>query len=79
MKNIIAELEAYLETEMCYLKAGLDNETDPIQRSNIAWYCIQRCLGTVQFANQLGADFGTVEAMFEAFKEKIVEMVNNGA
>ena len=74
MKNIIAELEAYLETEMNYLKVGLDKETDPIQRSNIAWYCVQRCLGAAQFANSCGGDYGTIEALFEGIKIKIAEM-----
>ena len=76
MKNIIAELEAYLETEMCYLKVGLDKETDPIQRSNIAWYCVQRCLGVCQFANQLGGDFNIIGSMFEFYKEKIEKLKN---
>ena len=76
MKNIIEELEAYLETEMHYLKAGLDKEADPIQRSNIAWYCVQRCLGAAQFANRLGGDFSIIEPMFEGIKEKIAEMEN---
>ena len=71
MKNIIAELEAYLKTEMHYLKVGLDNEPDLIQRSNIAWYCMQRCLGACQFSNQLGGDFSIIEPMFEFYKEKI--------
>ena len=76
MKNIIAELEAYLETEMHYLKVALDGETDLIQRSNIAWYCMQRCLGACQFANQLGGDFGIIEPMFEFYKEKIERFQN---
>jgi hypothetical protein len=74
MKNIIEELEAYLETEMNYLKVGLDKETDPIQRSNIAWYCVQRCLGACQFANSCGGNYDIIEAMFEGIKIKIAEM-----
>ena len=75
-KNIIAELEAYLETEMHYLKAGLDNEPDLIQRSDISWYCMQRCLGACQFANQLGGDFSIIEPIFEFYKEKIEKLKN---
>ena len=77
MKNIVEELEAYFETEMFYLKAGLDKETDPTQRNKIGWYCLQRCLGACQFANQLGADFSIVEPMFEFYKEKIEKLKND--
>ena len=35
MKNIITELEAYFETEMHYLKVGLDNESDLIRE--VTW------------------------------------------
>jgi hypothetical protein len=44
----------------------------------MAWYCVQRCLGAAQFANQLGGDFGIIEPMFEGIKEKIAEMENRG-
>lgn len=77
MKNIIEELEAYFETEMCYLKAGLEKETDLPRRNKIAWYCMQRCLGACQFANKLGADFSIVEPMFEYYKAKIEKMKND--
>ena len=74
--DIIKELEACFNTELVYLKVGLDRETDPIKRNDMAWYCVQRLLGATQFANQLGADYGTVEAMFEGYKEKIAKMEN---
>ena len=77
--EIIKQLEAYLEVELKFLAVGLSKETDPIQRSNIAWYCVQRSMGATQFANQIGVDFATAEAMFEAFKEKVLEMAENGA
>lgn len=76
MKNIIEELEAYCETEMYYLKVGLEKETDPAQRNKIAWYCMQRCLGACQFANHLGADFSIIEPMFEFYKAKIEKLKN---
>lgn len=76
MEKIIKELETYLETEMHYLKVGLDKETDLIQRSNMAWYCVQRCLGAAQFANQMGGDFSIIEPMFEYYKEQIKTLEN---
>ena len=76
--DIIKELEACFKTELTYLKVGLDKETDPKRRNEMAWYCVQRCLGAAQFANQLGGDFGVIESMFEGIKEKIAEMENRG-
>ena len=76
--DIIKELEACFKTELTYLKVGLNNEADPKRRSEMAWYCVQRCLGAAQFANQLGGDFGIIEPMFEGIKEKIAEMENGG-
>ena len=76
--DIIKELEACFETELTYLKVGLDKEADSKRRNEMAWYCVQRCLGAAQFANQLGGDFGVIEPMFEGIKEKIAEMENRG-
>lgn len=74
--DIIKELEAYFETELRYTKVGLEKETDPRRRNEIGWYCVQRCLGVATFANQMGGDFGTIEPMFEYFKEKVLKMAN---
>ena len=74
--DIIKELEACFKTELAYLKAGLDRENDPKRRNEMAWYCVQRCLGAAQFANQLGGDFSIIEPMCEGIKEKIAEMEN---
>ena len=76
MENIIKELAKYFDTELFYVKVGLEKETDLIQRSHIAWYCTQRCLGAAQFANQMGVDYGIIEAMFEGVKEKIKTLEN---
>lgn len=76
--DIIKELEACFKTELTYLQVGLDKETDPKRRNEMAWYCVQRCLGAAQFANQLGGDFSIIEPMFEGIKEKIAEMENGG-
>ena len=74
--DIIKELEACFETELAYFKVGLDKEADPKRRNEMAWYCVQRCLGAAQFANRLGGDFSIIEPMFEGIKEKIAEMEN---
>lgn len=76
MMNTIKELEAYFETELRYTKAGLDKETDPKRRNEISWYCVQRCLGAAQFANQLGGDFSIIEPMFEYVKERVMKIAN---
>ena len=75
--DIIKELEACFKTELTYLKVGLDKETDPKRRNEMAWYCVQRCLGATQFAEMCGADSGTVEAMFESIKERIAILEEN--
>ena len=75
--DIIKELEACFKTELTYLKVGLDKETDPKRRNEMAWYCVQRCLGATQFAEMCGADSGTVEAMFEGIKERIAILEEN--
>lgn len=72
--DIIKELEAYFETELRYTKVGLEKETDPKRRSEIGWYCVQRCLGAAQFANQMGGDFSIIEPMFEFLKERVVKL-----
>lgn len=76
--DYIKKLEEYFEIELHYLTVGLSKENDRRNRGNVAWYCIQRCLGATQFAEMCGADSSTVEAMFEVVKEKIAEMENRG-
>lgn len=71
---MIEALKQFFETELFYTRVGLNKETDPVQRNNIAWYCVQRCLGATQFASQLGADSATVGAMFEGVKEELRAM-----
>ena len=74
--DYIKKLERYFEIELHYLAAGLSKEHDRRNRGNVAWYCVQRCLGATQFAEMCGADSGTVELMFEGIKERIAEMEN---
>ena len=74
--DYIEKLERYFEIELHYLAVGLSKEHDRRNRGNVAWYCVQRCLGATQFAEMCGADSGIVEAMFEGIKIKIAEMEN---
>lgn len=69
--SVIKRLEEIFRIELLGVEASLAGETDPIRRSDIAWYCIQRCLGASQLAMVCGGDHATIEAMFEGLKEKI--------
>ena len=71
---MITKLDEYYQMELRYLAVALDHEDDLIQRSNICWYCLQRCLGAAEFAEHCGADVSTIEAMYEGIKQKITEM-----
>lgn len=69
--DYIKKLEEFFEVELHYLAVGLHHEDDPRRRSNVAWYCVQRCLGATLFAQMCGADSNTTELMFEGIKERI--------
>ena len=47
---MLKQLEKYYEQELHYTKVGMENESDSKQRSDMAWYATQRCLGACQFA-----------------------------
>ena len=66
--NLVAKLSAYYQQEINYTKVALINETDPIERGRICWYCLQRGLGACQFAQSLGMTFETAEALFEGLR-----------
>lgn len=72
MMNVKQELEKYFETDLVYVRAGLDNEPDMISRGDICWYAMQRALGAVQLAQMLGLPFSEAEPMYENYK-KILE------
>ena len=74
--DYIKKLEEFFEIELHYLAVGLNYEHDRRNRGNVAWYCVQRCLGATLFAQMCGADSSTTELMFEGIKEKIAEMEN---
>ena len=68
MMNVKKELEKYFETDLVYVRAGLDNEPDVISRSDICWYAMQRALGAIQLAQMLGLPFSEAEPMYENYK-----------
>ena len=68
------KLDEYFKTELRYLEIALNNETDLIQRSNICWYTLQRCLGASQFAELCGVPYSLIEAMYEGVRQKVNEM-----
>lgn len=68
------KLKQFFETEMHYVKVGLEGETDLGQRNNICWYARQRALGAVDMAQLCGMDFNTAEKMFGEYCNKLEEM-----
>lgn len=69
--DAVKKLEEIFRMELLGVQASLEGETDPIRRSDIAWYCVQRCLGASQLAMVCGGDHATIEVMFEGLKEAI--------
>jgi len=68
MMNVKKELEKYFETDLVYVRVGLDKETDTKRRGDICWYAMQRALGAVQLAQMLGLPFNEAEPMYENYK-----------
>jgi hypothetical protein len=77
-REIEEKLIAYYQLELNYTKRGLEKETDPIQRSDICWYALQRCLGAGQFANSMGLPYEIMEMLFEAMRTNLQELENGG-
>lgn len=73
---MLKQLEKYYEQELHYAKVGMENESDYLTRSDIAWYATQRCLGAGQFAQMCGVQYSEVEPLYEATRLKLQEMVN---
>ena len=71
MKEKLAE---FFKQELTYTRVGLLNETDPIQRSNICWYAMQRGLGATQFAQMCGMRYLEAEPMFEQYKKMVEDL-----
>ena len=70
------KLKQFFETEMHYVKVGLENENDRKRRNDICWYARQRALGATDMALMCRMDFDTVEKMFDEYCDKLEEMVN---
>lgn len=70
-------LKTYYQQELHYTKISFVHETDLIQRSNIAWYALQRCLGAGQFVQMQGLPYADVEELFEEMREKLKELEDN--
>lgn len=73
---MLKQLEKYYEQELHYTKVGMENESDSKQRSDMAWYATQRCLGACQFAQMCGVQYTEVEPLYEAVRTQFQEMVN---
>lgn len=67
MINIKKELEKYFETDLVYVRVGLDKETNAKCRSDICWYARQRALGAVQLAQLCGLPYEDAEQMFNEY------------
>ena len=67
MINIKKELEKYFETDLVYVRVGLDKETDAKRRGDICWYARQRALGAVQLAQLCGLPYEDAEQMFNEY------------
>ena len=71
MKEKLCEL---FKQELTYTRVGLLNETDPIQRSKICWYAMQRGLGATQLVQMCGVQYFEAEAMFEQYKKMLEDL-----
>ena len=67
MMNVKKELEKYFETDLVYVRVGLDKETDTKRRGDICWYARQRALGAVQLAQLCGLPYEDAEQMFNEY------------
>lgn len=75
-QKIIDALVEQFEIERHYVEVGLaHNKKD--KHSNIVWYAIQRCMGMIELAQQLGLPYDTAEPMFEGFKEILYDLEKN--
>lgn len=75
---IVNKLSNYLDQELHYTRVHLINEADPIARDRICWLCLQRCLGACQYAEMLGVQYETIEALYNAQREKL-QLLEAGA
>ena len=76
------EMLAHLENkyhDFCIMEynrtsIAVNNAVYPIHRREAADNATQRILGAGEFVQSLGLDFGTVEAIFNCYKEQIEDV-----
>lgn len=73
-EKIIEALQEQFKTELFYADMGVQNNQGPKNVENIKWYAVQRCLGVVELAQQLGLPYEVAEPMFQEIKEKIYKL-----
>lgn len=73
-KKVIEALQEQFKTELFYANVGVQSNQDPKNVENAKWYAVQRCLGMIELAQQLGVPYEVVEPMFQEIKEKIYKL-----
>ena len=74
LNQIVKALEEQYKTELFYTKTGVENSHSAEQADKCQWYSIQRCLGMMELAQQLGLPYEVAEPMFQEVKEKIYKL-----
>lgn len=71
------KVEKYFETEYNQTAGYLRNhECGIIEKSEIVWYALQRCLGVAQFTQDLGVPYEFLEPLYYAYREKLQELID---
>ena len=68
MKN---KLKEFFDTEMFYVKVGLEKEHRLQQRSEIVWNAMQRGLGAVTLIQFFGVSYEEAERMYAEYKQQL--------
>ena len=73
-KKVIEALQEQFKMELFYANSGVQRNKDPRNVENAKWYAIQRCLGAIDLAQQLGLPYEVAEKIFQEIKEKIYKL-----
>ena len=73
-EKIIEALQEQFKTELFYANVGVQNSESARHTENTKWYAVQRCLGMIELAQQLGLPYEVAEPMFQEIKEKIYKL-----